>query len=293
MQTAALTRLVNFLNCDFTALANTAGESLRAKRRSRRSTFIGSTPKRNRSQKNAKLLAELWVDLESFVDPSSGEKKIQMAFKRILERINNIGLRPVWTVSGWDASNVNGRKASWLTVPTFRKFKNPAERLCALILATALDGSLLRLRKCKGCGIFFGRDKTHFLFCGSTCLDAFYSADAIRRVKESRERKRHKRHLDQSSTVVGKKSAGQKAEILRQKAPAMAIEAFDDFLVKSQTTHPERDEDWSSHFNKLPGANSERWQLLNEWVSAKKKGMPSSEIWPHTPERFRNAWIDD
>ena len=293
MQSVALTRLVNVLNCDFTALANTAGESLRAKRRSCRSSFIGSTPKRNRSQKNAKLLAELWVDLECFVDPSSGEKKIQMAFKRILERINNIGLRPVWTVSGWDASNVNGRKASWLTVPIFRKFKNPAEELCALILTTALDGSLLRLRKCKGCRIFFGQDKTNSLFCGATCRDAFYSADAIRRVRRSRERKRHERHLDQSSTVVGKKAAGRKAEILRQKTQAMAIEAFDDFLVKSQTPHPEQDEDWSSHFNKLPGPNSERWQLLNEWVSAKKKGTSSSEIWANAPKRFRDAWVDD
>jgi hypothetical protein len=289
MQTAALTRLVNFLNGDFTALTNTAGESLSAKRRSRRSSFIGSTPKRSRSQKNAKFLAELWVDLECFVDPSSSEKKIQMAFKRILERINNIGLRPVWTVSGWDASNVNGRKASWLTVPIFRKFKNPAEELCALILAAALDGSLLRLRKCKGCRRFFGQDK-NFLFHGSTCRDAFYSADAIRRVRKSRERKRYKRHLDQSSTVVGKKVAGRKVEILRQKAQAMTIEAFDDFLVKSQTPRPDLDEDWSSHFNKLPGANSERWQMLNEWVSAKKKGTSSSEIWANAPKRFRDAW---
>jgi hypothetical protein len=290
MQTAALTRLVNFLNCDFTALANTAGESLRAKHRSRRSSFIGSTPKRNRSQKNAKLLAELWVDLEYFVDPSNSEKKIQMAFKRILERINNIGLRPVWTVSGWDASNVNGRKASWLTVPIFQKSKTPAERLCALILATALDGSLLRLRKCKGCRRFFGQDKTNFLFHGSTCRDAFYSADALIRVRKSRERKRYKSDLDQSSTVV----AGRKAEILKQKARAMAIEeAFDDFLVKSQTPRPDLDEDWSSHFNKLPGANSERWQLLNEWVSAKTKGTSSSEIWANAPKRFRDTWVDD
>jgi hypothetical protein len=232
------------------------------------------------------------VDLECFVDPSSSEKKIQMAFKRILERINNIGLRPVWTISGWDASNVNGRKASWLTVPIFRKSKTPVERLCGLILAAALDGSLLYLRKCKGCGRFFLGDQTNRRFCGSSCRDAFYDADAIRRVRKSRDRKREKRRLDQSPTVVAKKVASRKAGILRQKVQAMAMEAFDEFLAKSQKSHPELDGDWSSHFNKLPGSNSERWLLLNEWVSAKKKGMPSSEIWPHTPKRFRNAWTD-
>jgi hypothetical protein len=279
----ALSSIVNFLNRNSIAISQ-AGSKSRPHRKSRRSSDIGSTPTRNWSQANANgALAEMKADLERLVNAGGSEKTTRLALVRIVERVNAIGLRRVWAVS----HNSSGRKPICVMVPKSPRLKNPPEELCGLILVSLLDGSLLSLRKCKRCKRFFGRGQKNRLFCGSTCLKAFYDADALTRVRKSRQIRREKRRLEPSTT----KAAGNQAKSLNRNGETMMIEAFEEFLERSGDSHPEQDEEWSSHFSKLPGSNSERWQLLNHWLSDRKKGVAAKTIWCQTPQRFRHAWI--
>ena len=177
-------------------------------------------------------------DLLPILQPAD-DAEVGPALEKLVDKINTLELYSPWQVSDRSAPRIDPELAQLLESDLFedrpelealgpvlklggRKFVvhnhydfslDPPARtrihFYSTIIRALTDGTFHKLKKCRECPSFFIADRLTDKFCRPECSQAFFSRDAVNRVRQSRAK--HPAKSKKSRRTMQKKSKGSRS----------------------------------------------------------------------------------